>query len=136
MFILSSTSFTQALKRIQYFKDMTSYREQQVNQIHDAQIELAEEKEALIARKQEKLTVQESQEREKNQLLVDAQKQEETVTSLKNKEGDLCRTINGTRFVSCSSIKFYLAIELYFLVKFSFPHEVQPLTFCGRDIYQ
>ena len=89
MFILSSTSFTQALKRIQYFKDMTSYREQQVNQIHDAQIELAEEKEALIARKQEKLTVQKSQEREKNQLLVDAQKQEETLISLKNKEGEL-----------------------------------------------
>ena len=37
MFVLSA-NFAQALKRIQYFKDMTSYREQQVKQIEDAQV--------------------------------------------------------------------------------------------------
>ena len=72
MFILSSSSFTQALKRIQYFKDMTGYRERQVKQIEGAQVELAQEKEALIAKKAEKLNVQKAQENEKNELLVDA----------------------------------------------------------------
>ena len=76
MFILSSSSFTQALKRIQYFKDMTGYRERQVKQIEGAQVELAQEKEALIAKKAEKLNVQKAQENEKNELLVDAQAQE------------------------------------------------------------
>ena len=45
LFILSSTSFTQAVKRIQYFKDMAGYRAQQVKQINEAQEALAKEKE-------------------------------------------------------------------------------------------
>lgn len=89
MFILSSSSFTQALKRIQYFKDMTSYRERQVNQITNSKIELAQEKKRLTERKQEKLDVQEYQEKEKNQLLLDAKKQEETLISLKHQVGKL-----------------------------------------------
>lgn len=93
MFILSSSSFTQALKRIQYFKDMTSYRKLQVNQINNSQIELAQEKQRLIARKQEKLDVQESQEKEKTQLLLDAKRQEETIIALKNQAGKLKKDI-------------------------------------------
>jgi len=94
MFILSSNSFTQALKRIQYFKDMTSYREQQVKQIEQAQEELAQEKVALIAKKAEKLNVQKAQENEKNELLVDAQAQEQTVVSLQSKESKLKKDID------------------------------------------
>ena len=93
MFILSSSSFTQALKRIQYFKDMTSYRKLQVNQINNSQIELAQEKQRLIARKQEKLDVQVSQEKEKTQLLLDAKRQEETIIALKNQAGKLKKDI-------------------------------------------
>ena len=93
MFILSSSSFTQALKRIQYFKDMTSYRKLQVNQINNSQIELAQEKQRLIARKQKKLDVQESQEKEKTQLLLDAKRQEETIIALKNQAGKLKKDI-------------------------------------------
>ena len=86
MFILSSSSFTQALKRIQYFKDMTGYRERQVKQIEGAQVELAQEKEALIAKKTKKLNVQKAQENEKNELLVDAQAQEKTVATSKQRK--------------------------------------------------
>ena len=93
MFILSSSSFTQALKRIQYFKDMTRYRKLQVNQINNSQIELAQEKQRLIARKQKKLDVQESQEKEKTQLLLDAKRQEETIIALKNQAGKLKKDI-------------------------------------------
>ena len=93
MFILSSSSFTQALKRIQYFKDMTGYRERQVKQIEGAQVELAQEKEALIAKKAEKLNVQKAQENEKNELLVDAQAQEKTVATLQSKESELKKDI-------------------------------------------
>jgi len=54
LFILSSNSFAQAAKRMQYFKDMAAYREQQVQQIAVAQETLAREREALIAKKAEK----------------------------------------------------------------------------------
>ena len=93
MFILSSSSFTQALKRVQYFKDMTRYREQQVKRIEEAQVELAAEKEKLIAKKAEKIGVQKAQENEKNELLLDAQAQEQTVASLQSKESQLKKDI-------------------------------------------
>lgn len=93
LFILSSKSFAQAAKRIQYFKDMTRYREQQVEQIKLAQEELADEKEALIAKKAEKIAVQKAQEGAKVALLEDAQVKEKTVASLQSKESELKRDI-------------------------------------------
>ena len=89
MFVLSANTFAQALKRIQYFKDMTSYREQQVKQIEDAQVQLAKEKEALVAKKAEKISIQRAKEGEKNELLVDAQSQEKTVATLQSQESSL-----------------------------------------------
>lgn len=89
MFVLSANTFAQALKRIQYFKDMTSYREQQVKQIEDAQVQLAKEKEALVAKKAEKISIQRAKEGEKNELLVDAQSQEKTVATLQSQESNL-----------------------------------------------
>jgi septal ring factor EnvC (AmiA/AmiB activator) len=47
LFILSSNSFAQAAKRIQYFKDMAAYRERQVHQIEETQVKLAQEREEL-----------------------------------------------------------------------------------------
>ena len=72
---------------------MTGYRERQVKQIEGAQVELAQEKEALIAKKAEKLNVQKAQENEKNELLVDAQAQEKTVATLQSKESELKKDI-------------------------------------------
>ena len=93
LFILSSSSFAQAAKRIQYFKDMTRYREQQVVQIELAQEELATEKEALIAKKAEKIAVQQAQKGAKTALLSDAQEKEKTVESLQSKESELKKDI-------------------------------------------
>ena len=93
LFILSSSSFAQAAKRIQYFKDMTRYREQQVVQIELAQEELAKEKEALIAKKAEKIAVQQAQQGAKTALLSDAQEKEKTVESLQSKESELKKDI-------------------------------------------
>jgi peptidoglycan hydrolase CwlO-like protein len=44
LFILSSSSFSQAAKRLQYFRDMAGYRAQQVARISEVQEELAKEK--------------------------------------------------------------------------------------------
>ncbi len=89
LFILSASSFSQAAKRLQYFKDMASYRAQQVAQIAQAQEALAKEKEALIIQKAEKLAIQQAQEGEKLALVADANEQQETVQELKSKESEL-----------------------------------------------
>ena len=94
MFILSSNSFAQAAKRLQYFKDMTRYREQQVAQIHVAQENLAREKKALIAKKIEKTAIQQAQKEAKIALLADAQDQQKTVATLQSRESDLKKDIN------------------------------------------
>ena len=94
MFILSSNSFAQAAKRLQYFKDMTRYREQQVRQIHVAQENLAREKKALIAKKIEKTAIQQAQKEAKIALLADAQDQQKTLATLQSRESDLKKDIN------------------------------------------
>jgi len=89
LFILSAKSFSQAAKRLQYFKDMASFRAQQVAQIAETQEALAQEKEALIVQKAEKVTIQQAQQGEKLALLADANEQKETVQELKSKESEL-----------------------------------------------
>ena len=94
LFILSSSSFAQAAKRMQYFKDMAAYRERQVQQIAIAQETLARERETLIAKKAEKIQVQTAQEGEKLALQADAQVQETTVQNLQSKESTLKKDID------------------------------------------
>ena len=94
LFILSSSSFAQAAKRMQYFKDMAAYRERQVQQIAVAQETLARERETLIAKKAEKIQVQTAQEGEKLALQADAQVQETTVQNLQSKESTLKKNID------------------------------------------
>ena len=94
LFILSSSSFAQAAKRMQYFKDMAAYRERQVQQIAIAQETLARERETLIAKKAEKIQVQTAQEGEKLALQADAQVQETTVQNLQSKESTLKKNID------------------------------------------
>ena len=94
LFILSSRSFAQAAKRMQYFKDMAAYRERQVQQIAVAQETLARERETLIAKKAEKIQVQKAQEGEKSALQADAQIQETTVQNLQSKESTLKKDID------------------------------------------
>ena len=94
LFILSSSSFAQAAKRMQYFKDMAAFRERQVQQIAVAQETLARERETLIAKKAEKIQVQTAQEGEKLALQADAQVQETTVQNLQSKESTLKKDID------------------------------------------
>jgi septal ring factor EnvC (AmiA/AmiB activator) len=94
LFILSSSSFAQAAKRMQYFKDMAAYRERQVQQIAIAQETLARERETLISKKAEKIQVQTAQEGEKLALQADAQVQETTVQNLQSKESTLKKDID------------------------------------------
>jgi septal ring factor EnvC (AmiA/AmiB activator) len=94
LFVLSSNSFTQAAKRIQYFKDMAAYREKQVHQIEETQVRLAQEKAELAEVKKEKLNLQEEQKSERTALLDDANSQQQAVSSLQSKEAEIKRDID------------------------------------------
>ena len=89
LFILSSKSFSQAAKRLQYFKDMAGFRAQQVAQIALVQKTLAIEKDALIQQKAEKLAIQQAQHGEKLALQTDANEQKSTVRELQSKESEI-----------------------------------------------
>ena len=89
LFILSSKSFSQAAKRLQYFKDMAGFRAQQVAQIALVQKTLAIEKDALIQQKAEKLAIQQAQQGEKLALQTDANEQKSTVRELQSKESEI-----------------------------------------------
>ena len=93
LFILSSSSFSQAAKRLQYFRDMAGYRAQQVARISEVQEELAKEKEVLIQQKAEKEAVKQAQQGEKLALQADANEQESAVEVLKTKESELTNDI-------------------------------------------
>ena len=93
LFILSSRSFSQAAKRLQYFRDMAGYRAQQVARISEVQEELAKEKEELIQQKAEKEAVKQAQQGEKLALQADANEQESAVEVLKTKESELTNDI-------------------------------------------
>lgn len=95
LFILSSKSFAQAAKRLQYFKDMTSYRKRQVEEIKRTQEKLAAERVVLEEKKAEKEAVQQMQAQEKSALEEDAKLQKETVDELKTKESQLRRDIRA-----------------------------------------
>lgn len=94
LFILSSNSFAQAAKRIQYFKDMAAYRERQVHQIEETQVKLAQEREELARVREEKLQLQSEQENERSALLEDASQQEQVVVNLQSKESEIKRDID------------------------------------------
>ena len=88
LFILSS-SFSQAAKRLQYFKDMAGFRAQQIAQIAEAQEALALEKDALIQQKAKKLAIQQAEQGEKLALQADANEQQTTVKELNSKESEI-----------------------------------------------
>ena len=89
LFILSSKSFSQATKRLQYLKDMAGFRAQQVAQIAEAQKALAIQKDALIQQKAEKLAIQQAEQGEKLALQADANEQQTTVKELHSKESEI-----------------------------------------------
>ncbi|MGV7106583.1 murein hydrolase activator EnvC family protein [Flavobacterium sp. U410] len=87
MFILSSDSFLQAYKRIQYMKQYASFRKMQGDEIQEKQKDLATAKVKLESRKKEKEKVLAESEAEKTELEKQKKEQEILAKDLeKNKK--------------------------------------------------
>lgn len=89
MFVLSSSDFSQAMKRATYLKQYADHRENQVNEIKDKLAELEAKIAELEARKQKQRALKGDQENEKSNLVEEKEEQQEVADDLKNREREI-----------------------------------------------
>jgi septal ring factor EnvC (AmiA/AmiB activator) len=88
-FILSSTDFFQAVKRVQLLKQYAENRKFHAQQMKDAQLEIFENISMLEGNKQMKLTLSSDEQSERNEIAQNKVQQQEKLTMLKSEEGKL-----------------------------------------------
>jgi septal ring factor EnvC (AmiA/AmiB activator) len=88
-FILSSTDFFQAVKRIQLLKQYAENRKFHADQMKNAQLEIAENISMLEGNKQTKLALSNDEVSERNEIAQNKIQQLEKLTALKSEEGKL-----------------------------------------------
>lgn len=89
MFIFSSQSFNQALKRIGYLNQYSNYRQRQAELILRKQHDIIEALNSMISRKQEKMSLMGMKEEEKKELEIDKREENKVLTSLQQKEKEV-----------------------------------------------
>ncbi len=93
MFLLSSESFYQAYKRIQYLKQYANYRRNQGKRIVERTEKLQELNEKLFAQREEKENLLARNKAAKEQLEKDQEAQEELIAQIRKKENVFERKI-------------------------------------------
>lgn len=94
MFLLSSESFLQAYKRLEYIKQYASYRERQGEEILAETIKLQNLNDYLVERKNEKEELLALNQKEKDSISREKSTQESLVKSVKKKEKKYIAQIN------------------------------------------
>jgi len=89
MFVLASSNFNQAYKRIKYIQQYSEYRKSQAQSILKTQLQLNAKIEALNKIKKEKSNLISIQKSEQVKLSNEKKQQESVVNQLQNKEQDL-----------------------------------------------
>ena len=95
LFVLSSSDFDQAMKRITYLKQYADYREHQVAEIKARQEELRQKIAQLEVRKKEQLALKNSKVDERKSLEGEKNEQEQVVNDLKARETEITREIRA-----------------------------------------
>jgi len=93
MFLLSSESFSQAYKRLQYMKQYSSYRKMQGEEIKDKTAKLAEHNATLGGQKTEKVKLLAEQEKQRADLEKEKKEQEVIANSLKKDKKQIAAEI-------------------------------------------
>ena len=88
-FILSSTDFFQAVKRVQLLKQYAENRKFHADQMKNAQLEIAENISMLEGNKQTKLALSGDEQNERNEIAQNKIQQQEKLELLKSEEGKL-----------------------------------------------
>ena len=95
LFVLSSSDFDQAMKRITYLKQVADYREHQVAEIKAKQEELKDKIAKLEARRQEQQGLKNNKVKERNSLEGEKNEQQAVVNGLKSRENEITREIRA-----------------------------------------
>ncbi|MCX6286970.1 MAG: peptidoglycan DD-metalloendopeptidase family protein [Bacteroidetes bacterium] len=93
MFIFSAKDFNQAWQRIKYYQQYSEYRRRQAERIESTTHVINDQRKDLEAKKQEKLSLFESQQKEKVKLDLEKQEKANTVKELSSKEKQLMATL-------------------------------------------
>jgi len=88
-FILSSSDFFQAVKRVQLLKQYAENRKFHADQMKNAQLEIAENISMLEGNKQTKLALSGDEQNERNEIAQNKIQQQEKLELLKSEEGKL-----------------------------------------------
>ncbi|MBO4665381.1 MAG: peptidoglycan DD-metalloendopeptidase family protein [Paludibacteraceae bacterium] len=89
LFLLSSQSFYQLVRRMRYMQQFARYRREQAARIEGVKREIIQQDNALREHKKDKQKVLKSQKREQDALARDERKQQQMLKDLKKKEKDL-----------------------------------------------
>lgn len=95
MFILASSDFNQAFRRLQYIKQYGDHQRLTVAQIEAKQAALQEKREELTAQRAEKKQLLDKQEKEKGKLQKEKTAQNKLVSTLKKKESQLASQLKA-----------------------------------------
>ncbi|MEI7491531.1 MAG: peptidoglycan DD-metalloendopeptidase family protein [Bacteroidota bacterium] len=93
MFIFSAKDFNQAWQRIRYYQQYSEYRRRQAERIESTTHVINDQRKDLESKKQEKLTLFETQQKEKVKLDLEKQDKAKTVKELSSKEKQLVSTL-------------------------------------------
>lgn len=94
MFLLSSESFLQAYKRVQYMKQYSNYRKKQGDQIKERTTLLQETNTKLIDQKEEKQQLIAQNKREQEKLEDEKKQQDALIATIREKESSYAAQIN------------------------------------------
>lgn len=92
-FIFSSTSFNDAVRRIQYLKSYKAYREKQVTVINETQALIATRQQQQLDRKKQKNETLKEQNQQRTELVAQRREKDAVVNDLKSQEKDLQKQI-------------------------------------------
>ncbi|MDN6280234.1 MAG: peptidoglycan DD-metalloendopeptidase family protein [Psychroflexus sp.] len=95
MFLLSSSSFFQAYKRLQYMKQYANYRKQQGDEIKEKTEELQSLNDELFEQRKEKESILADNRKAKSELLEDQKNRQGLVAQVKAQEKDFKGEIQG-----------------------------------------
>jgi murein hydrolase activator len=93
MFVLSSSDFDQANKRMEYLRQYSAHREQQVKEIKKRQEELKQKIETLEKSKREQAKLKVNKESERGNLEEEKTEQEKVIADLKQRERSIEKEI-------------------------------------------
>ncbi len=93
MFLMSSESFLQAYKRLQYMKQYANYRKKQGDEIQERTVELQKLNNNLISQKKQKEILLAENKQTRSQLEKNKQSQQELMKTIRQKEGQFAAQI-------------------------------------------